>query len=139
MTTNAIRAQGISLKRETVGSPQTFAAIGEVTGFQGPSGAVSIIDASHFDSNYVEKIAGLIDEGQITLDVNFVPGAAQQQGLMADRRNRVLRNFTLTLTDSGATVLSFSAYVTQFGIGGQVNDKVSGQIVLEISGAVTGI
>lgn len=135
--TQAIRAQGIQFKRET-GSPSAWQPIGEVTGFSGPSGQVSIIDASNFDSNYVEKITGLIDEGQVTFDVNLVPSFGQHIGLREDRKNRVLRGFQIVLTDVGLTTLSFSAYVTGFTIGGQVNDKVAGSVTLEISGAVTG-
>lgn len=138
MGTNAIRAQGILVKRETVGSPPAFATIGEVTGFSGPSGSVSIIDASSFDFSTVQKVAGLIDEGQITLDVHVVPSDAQQTGLREDRTNRVLRNFQIVLTDTGATTLAFSAYVTEFSLQGEVNGVVKGSLKLEISGSVTG-
>ncbi len=137
MTTNAIYTQGTVVKRGNGGSPEVFTAIGEVVDFQGPGGKASIIDATHLGSTAREKLAGLPDEGQFSMTLNFVPGDTQQQALRADRASRVLRNFQVIFTDVGAETASFSAYVLGYSVSGKVDDKVVLKVDLEISGPVT--
>lgn len=139
MTTNAIKTQGTLVKRGDGGSPsEVFTTIGEVRGFGGVGGGSSSeIDVTHFGSTAKEFLQGLKDEGEITVDCNFLPDDAQQQGMWADRTNATLRNFTITLTDSPATVFSLSAYVKAFEITGQYDDAVRATATLRVSGPVT--
>ena len=139
MTTKAIRSQGVVLKRGDGGGPEVFTAVGEITGFDGPSGSATVIDATHLASTAREKLMGLPDEGQFSFNLNLDPSDAQQIGLKDDRAADppVLRNFELVLTDAAPTKLSFSAFVTEFSISGAQDDKVAASVTLEISGPVT--
>ena len=138
MTTSAIKTQGTLVKRGDGGSPEVFTTIGEVRSFGGLGGGASAeIDVTHFGSTAKEWLTGLKDEGEITIDCNFLPDDTQQQGLWSDRTNATLRNFTITLTDSPATVFSFAAYVKSFEITGQYDDAVRATATLRISGPVT--
>lgn len=134
----SLETQGVTIARGDGGTPtEIFSAIGEVISFQGPGGSASVIDVTNLSSLAKEKRMGLGDEGQFTFELNLDTADAEQTGLRADRTARVLRNFELTLTDSPATVLSFSAYVLSFSIQGGVDDKVGASVTLEISGVVT--
>lgn len=137
MTTGAIYTQGTVIARGNGASPEVFTAIGEVVDFTGPGGKSSIIDATHLGSTSKEKLIGLPDEGQFSMTLNYVPSDAMQQALRADRKAKVLRNFKVTLTDAGAEVQTFSAFVMGFAISGKVDDKVVAKIDLEISGDLT--
>src|SRR5579871_5136727 len=111
MSTGAIPTQGVAIKRGDGGAPETFTKIGEVVDFDGPGGKANIIDATSLDSVAKEKLAGLPDEGQVTLTINFVPSDTMQQGLRNDRAARTLRNFQIVMTDTGHLTASFAAFV----------------------------
>jgi len=134
---SALRAQGVLVKRGNGASPEVFTSIGEVVGFNGPSGTASIIDVTNLSSTAKEKILGLKDEGQVTLDLNLDPDDTQQAGLRSDRDAGTERNFQIVLTDTGTTTLSFAAFVMGFSVQGAVDQKIAASVTLEVTGAVT--
>lgn len=135
--TDAIETQGVEIKRGDGASPEVFTKIAEIASFDGPGGSAAVIDATSLDSTAREKLMGLADEGQFSFEMNLVPDDTAQTGLRTDRTNRTLRNFEIALTDAAATTLSFAAFVLEFAISGAVDDKVTANCTLEISGAVT--
>ena len=137
MATNALKSQGVALKRGDGGGTEVFTTIGEVFSITGPGGSATVIDATHFQSTAKEKIMGLPDEGQVSLEMNLDPTDAEQTGLRSDRDAQTLRNFQLVLTDGGSTTISFSAYVMTFSISMAVDDKITASVTLEISGSAT--
>ena len=133
---SAIESQGILLKC-TVGSPTgTLATIANVTGFSGPGGSASVIDITNLSSTAKEKLMGLPDEGQLTIDINYDPDNASHIALRNARKSRTRTEFTITLTDSTNTVLTFWGYVLGFALTGAVDQQVKASITVEIDGAV---
>ena len=132
----AIESQGVVIKVST-GSPSEFVAIGNVTSIKGPGGSASVIDVTNLDSSAKEKLMGLPDEGQITLDINYDPDNATHTTLRAARRARTRCEFNITLTDTTNTVLTFFAYVLGFAMDVAVDQAVKVSVTLEVDGAVT--
>lgn len=118
-------------------TPKMF--FGEITGFNGPGGAATVIDVTTLESTAKEKRMGLPDEGQFQIDFNFVPsgipGAGQK--FLRDKRTALAKvDFEVTFTDSIPTKATFSGFVLEFSVQGGVDDKVSGSSTIEITGAV---
>lgn len=120
-----------------------YAAIGEVTSFDGPGGSASVIDTTSLDSVAKEKLVGLPDEGQISFDLNFVPGNRGQIAFRASRRSRAETNFALVFSDGSdgsdaakATYARFAGFAMEWSVSGAVDDKVSAKASIEITGAV---
>lgn len=133
-----LNAQGVTLARGDAASPQVFTTIGEVKSIQGPGGSASVIDTTNLSSTAKEKQMGLMDEGQVTIELNLDTDDAQQTGMRTDRTNRTLRDFRITLTDSSpATTLTFAAYVLSFPVAAAVDDVITASVTLEVSGPVT--
>lgn len=137
MSSNALSSQGVDLKIGDGTSPEAFTSIGELTGIDGPGGQASVQDVTDLLSVAKEKKMGLPDEGQITLEMNFLPQDTQHAQLRTDRVNQTERNFQLVFTDSPATTWSFSAYVTGLSISNAVDATMTGSITLEVTGAIT--
>lgn len=133
MTSLAMAAEGLAFARGDGASPEVFTTISELRRISGPSGQATVRDVSHFQSTGKEKRMGLPDEGQWTIEGNFIPSAATQDGLLTDRNNQTLRNFQITWTDSPATIATFSAYVLSFETSAGVDEDVSFSCVLEVS------
>ncbi len=136
MATNALVTEGVVFKRGDGGGPEVFNTVGEVISFDGPGGSATVIDATHLASTAREKLMGLPDEGQFSMELNLDPSDTEQVGLKDDRVNRTKRNFELLLTDAGPTKLSFAGFVLEYRISGGVDDKINLSVVIEITGAI---
>ena len=108
--------------------------IGEVITISGPGGSASIIDITHLGSSAVEKLLGLPDEGQVTLECNYVAADVGQVSCRAARAARTSAEVIITLSD--ASTLTFDAYVMGFSISQGTSQQVKVSITLEIDGAV---
>lgn len=131
------QSQGTVFKTGDGASPETFNAVGQVVNIDGPDGSAPVIDVSNLSSTAREKNVGLPDEGQITLTVQYDPDDTGQTRLKTLRTNRTSGNFKIEMSDSPATVLSFSGYVLQFSRSFSIDEVVMGTVTIEISGSVT--
>ena len=133
----ALKSQGVKLKIGDGGDPtETFTAIGSVTAISGVGGgSPTEIDVSDLDSVAKEFLMGLMDAGEVSVTLNLDTGDTQQTAMRTARANGTLTNFELDLTDSGPTTISFAAYVKTFGISVGVDDKITLECALRISGA----
>lgn len=122
------------------GGPEVFTTVAEVVNIGGPSLSADVIDVTSHDSPgaHREKIAGLLDAGEVSLELNFIPTAATQgnvSGLLRDYRNRNVRNFQLVFP--GGTTWAFAALVTNYEPGANVEDKLSLSVTLTVTGQPT--
>lgn len=134
-----LESQGVQIKIGDGASPEVFTKIAQVTDFSGPGGNAKIIDVTNLDSTAIEKLMGLMDEGQVKLGIILSPADTNgQMAARAARSTRAKKNFEIVLTDdSPATTLSFEAFVPGFEIAGAVDDAIKGTITLEVTGPVT--
>ena len=137
MSSSALESQGMLIKRGDGASPEVFTTIPEVRSIGGPDGSDPEIPVSDLSSSAQEFRIGLKDEGSIALDIMYIPANAAHAGLRSDRAARTLRNFTITFTDSPATVWSFSAYVQSFSIANAVDSTTDASVTLRLSGDIT--
>ena len=135
MTVKAIESQGITIQVST-GSPTSFSNIMNVTGFSGPGGSASVIDVTNLSSTAKEKLMGLPDEGQFTLDINLDPDDASHQTLRANRSTRTRTEFKVNFTDSAPATATFWGYVLGFQVSGAVDQQVKASVTIEIDGPV---
>jgi hypothetical protein len=125
----ATESQGITLEWNTN-------AIGEVIQATGPGGSAAIIDTTHLVSTAVEKMISIPDEGQMTLDLNYLIGDVGQVALRADRLSGTVRACRLLMVDTEGTILTFNAYCMGNTVSAGVGQQVKGNVTLEISGGV---
>lgn len=120
----------------------SFENIAKITNFSGPTGSAGVIDITTLGSTAKEKLIGIRDEGQLTMDVVFDNNATSlHPSLREDRASRTLRLYDIKLTDNGTasnqpSAFYLDAYVTGFSIAGAVDDKITGNLTLEITSAV---
>lgn len=135
----ALESQGmiVCFSTTTANTTAVAAAIEEVNSVNGPSGSANVIDVTHLRSTAKEKLIGLRDEGQISLDINFIATAANQIKLRESRAGRTQSNVALLFSDSGNTLAAMKCYVSGFAITGAVDAKMTGSVTIEINGPVT--
>ena len=139
----AIHALGTLLKIGDGATPtEVFTTVAEVSDLGGPSLTLETIDVTSHDSanGWREFIGGLLDGGEVSATINYIPtnvthGATS--GLIADMKNRVVRNFELIFPDTGATKWSFTALVTGFEPGEPIDSQLTADVTLKVSGEPT--
>lgn len=133
--TVAKSTQGVEFTIETAVA-DTYVLISEVTNFQAPGLNASEIEVTSLDSTYVERIGGIKDGDQATMDFNYLYADAGQQRLRAMVGQ--VATFRIELNDAATpTRIQFDAVVTAVpGVSGGVNEaqKVSGATV-RVTGA----
>lgn len=138
-----ISAFGTLLKIGDGASPtESFTTIAEVTNIGGPSLSLDPIEITSHSSTggWREFIGGLLDGGEVSLEINYDPVGATHDastGLIYDMTNRTVRNFQLVFPDTGNTTWSLSALVTAFEPSEPIDDKLAASVTLKVSGQPT--
>lgn len=138
----AINAFGTQFLMGDNANPEVFTAVAEVADIQGPNFAKEAIEVTHHGSTdgWRERISGLKDGGEVTLTLNFDPQGATHDadtGLLSQLFGDDVSNYQIILPDTDATVFEFAAVATGFTIVAPVDDKLSADVTLMISGVVS--
>jgi hypothetical protein len=115
-------------------TPVEWSEVGLVTDWDGPGGSASVIDTTHLKSAAREKLIGLMDEGQISLTVNWDSDDTGQEACRIARSTRSKKDFRISYMNGA--VQTFEGYVLGFPSSGGVDGKVEGNITIEITGPV---
>lgn len=133
--TGVITARTITALSGGTNGTEIFTDVAEVKSISGPNMQTAMIDVTHMgsDNNSREFIPSLIDPGEISFDVNWLPGNATHVSLKNDQKNRTKRNYKIVFTDSSATTYSFSGYVTGISISAAIEDVLGGSITVKLT------
>ncbi len=119
-------------------------AIAEVKNFGGPGMGQDVPETTHQESTGAasEFVGALLDGGEVTLDVNFLPQNATQAlntdgSLIYAMYQRSAEDFELVWPDSSSTTWVFRALVVEFKADGDSPDRLAGTITLKITGKTT--
>lgn len=134
----ALAAYGVLLKRGDGGTPtETFTTIAEVKSISGPSMSADVIDVTTHSSAAIgagrEKIASLIDWGEVSFDLNFIPTNTQHKQLLADLNARGKHNWKIVFPDAGPTEWAFEGIVTNFEMDMPVDDVLGASLTITIT------
>ena len=118
-------------------TPVTFTTVSEISTFSGFDGQASELDVTDFNSAAKEFKLGLVDSGSLTLTMNTLLSDAGQAAVRASHENSTSRQYKLTLPSGSPSVATFTAYAKQVPVAGGVDAKVTSNVSLRITGAVT--
>ncbi len=143
MSTLAISAFGTLVKIGDGASPtENFTTIAELKKITGPGIKAATIDVTVHNSGspWRRFIHGLIDGGELKLDLNFVPQNgthSYSSGLLSDLANRNKRNFQLVFPDSGTTTWLIPCIVTDFSTMEDPAGALEASVTLKVNGTPT--
>lgn len=140
MASQARSAYGTLLKRGDGQVPETFTAIAEVRDLSRTGPKQEKIDVTNHNqaatSRVMEFIMGLIDPGDVEMTLSWIPGNAGHRGMWDDLHAATLRNYKIELADQSETE-SFAAYVMEIGRDFPVDDVLSAEVTLGVTGLST--
>jgi predicted secreted protein len=140
MTTSARIGYSTLFKSGNGATPEVYTTLAEVTGITPPAMARDTVDATHEESPgaWREFIAGLKDGGEVSMDLNFVPGGTAAAALTAELDldgSLATKNRQILFPDG--SYFSFAAILTGFEPDAPIDDKMSASVTFKVTGKPT--
>jgi predicted secreted protein len=118
----------------------TLTQIAEVTAITPPNPQTDTIEVTNFKSagRRREYIAGLIEDGEGTFEMNLVPGSASDVLLRAAQADGVVRSYRLILPTSGdGWQIDGECIVTGYERSIPIDDRMTATVTVRFTGANT--
>ena len=136
--TNALIGFGITLQRGDGADPEVFSDVAQIVSLNPPQYTADAIDATHSHSPnaHREFIAGLIDAGEVSGEIHFVPTTSAPfvgSDMLTDMKARVLRSYRIVFPGEEVQV-TFGAIVTAFQPQAPFDGKMTASYSMKISG-----
>lgn len=138
--TQATIGYGTLLQRGDGGSPEVFSAIAEVISITPPQAVADDVEVTHLSSpnRTKEYIQGMIDAGEASISINWLPGDATHDeltGLLANQISGAVKNWRIVLPNALLT-WQFPGYVKSFEPEEiTAGDKLGASVTFKVTGA----
>jgi len=138
---NAFWVYGSSFQIGDGATPENFATVAEVRDMTAPSFQRDTIEVTNQDSSggFREFIAGWRDAGEVTLELNWLPGNAthdESTGLLSHYLDDEVRNYKLILPDTVLTI-AFAGVITDFPPDLALESQGTVSVTIKITGEPT--
>ena len=122
-------------------SPDLYVAMSEVKSITPPSADVDQVEVTHMLSpnRYREFISGLIDGGEVSFEMNFIPGNASDQRIfeLLNLPVGATRRRACRISYPNGRTWSFDAEVTAYEPDVPFDDAMTTAVTFKVSGPVT--
>jgi len=114
-----------------------WAKIAEINSITGPGMTRDVIDTTTLDTaaGYRTFITGFRNAGTVALSMNFT--RTTYALMKTDFESAALKNYEIVLSDTDNTTLEFEGLVTELPLTIAPDDKITADVTIQISGAVT--
>lgn len=112
---------------------ETFTSLAEVFNISPPSDSVDVHEATHYKSpnGTKEFIDGLIDPGECSLEMNFIPGSSADDAIQAWKLARGRK--TCRIVFPNGVAWTFSAILTGYEPAMPLDDKMTATVTLKVT------
>jgi len=119
-------------------SSGTYTTVAQITKIGGPKYKADVIDVTSLDSpsRFREKVAGLSDGGDMTLDINFDDLVAGHASLLALLGTVKYWKITFPVHTTGSTAI-FQGFLTAAGLDIPHDNKMTMTVTVTITSVVT--
>jgi hypothetical protein len=139
--TDALLGYGSRFAIDDEDSPTNYVEIAEVRSITPPSETIDMIDATHMQSpdRRREFISGLIDGGEASFEMNFIPGNASDQRLnvILNLAAGVSRRRSCKITYPNGVYQIFDGELTGYEKTVPFDDRMGATVTFKVTGAVT--
>lgn len=137
---NALIGYGTRSYMGATPSATALTKLAEVTSVSLPNEQIGEVDVTHYESpgRTREYIAGFTDAGEISIEMNFVPGSATD-GLIVDAKtDGLVRTFRIvTPADDNSQQYTFNGFVKGYERAVPIDDRMTATVTIRVAGAVT--
>lgn len=138
MASNVSIGFGTKLQRgNSDGPPETYTDIGEVIEVTPPNPSRDSVETTHTSNadRWRTFIPGLIDGGELSIEINYVPGSTADDNLQTDLNSATVENYKV-LFASGESII-VPAFVTGIEPGVPIDDRMTATVTFKVAGKPT--
>lgn len=123
-------------------SPEVFTTIAELRNLSGPSFSADVLDATTHNTPtpFRRFISGLIDGGEISVELNFIPTEATHDaatGILNELLERGRSNYQIQFPDEALTTWTIPGIVTAFELNADPADILTASVTVKVAGPPT--
>lgn len=120
-------------------SPPGYVTVAQVTTVTPFAIARDAVETTHTESpnRAREFIPGLVDYGEATIELNFIPGSAADRRIRALFGSKALARCQVSSPTSPPQLVQLNAVVTAYSPSMPLDDKLTAQATFKISGKPT--
>jgi predicted secreted protein len=122
-------------------SPDLYVALAEVKSITPPSIDVDQVEVTHMQSpnRFREYISGLLDGGEASFEMNFIPGSTSDDRLfeLLNLPTGVSRRRACRISYPNGVTWSFNAEVTGYEPDVPFDDAMTATVTLKVTGSIT--
>lgn len=122
-------------------SPTNYVELGEVTNITPPSETLDMIDVTHMQSpdRRREFISGLIDPGEVSFEMNWIPGSVSDQRLnvLLNLGVGVSRRRSCRIIYPNGVTDTFNAELMTYEKSVPTDDKMTATVTFKVTGTTT--
>lgn len=122
------------LKLGNGASPQVYQVVANVGDITGPGYAGAVVDVTSHSTSvpWRQKIVTLLDAGQISCKLYFIPGDLGHQTLFNQFTQRTLQGYQLSYPDTNHSTVTFNAYISKFSITATVAGVIEAAVTFDV-------
>lgn len=119
-------------------SPEVFTTLANVGTITGPSLALTVQDVTSHSTSlpWREKFPTLLDGGDLTFDLFFIPDDPALKTAIGFFLNRAIKDWKLIYPNSSGVNDTFMGFFSKFGQALKVDDVIRVNVTLTITGPV---
>lgn len=137
----AMLGYGTRLLIESQDSPNVYVDLGEIYDITPPSATVDQVDVTHMQSpdRRREFIDGLIDGGEVSFEMNYIPGSTADDTLNAilDTAVGQVRTRSIRIIYPNSIVHTFDGNLMSYEPTVPTDDKMTASVTFRVTGVVT--
>lgn len=118
----------------------TLVELGEITGISLPAPETTEVEATHFKSpnRRREYISGLIEDGEGTFEMNYVPGSATDLLVREAQTSGTSRDYKIVIPDGAGTwEVTGACIVRRYERNIPIDDRMTASLTVRFTGAST--
>lgn len=134
----AITGFGTKFRVETVAGSGVYFEYGEVTNITPPNEQMGETEVTHMQSpgGYIERIPTLVDPGDMSVEINYLPGSDTEDHMLGWKTTRDVRSCQIVWPASTGRVDTFPGYYKGFSPTMGAAEKLAGTITVGVAGEV---
>lgn len=137
---DALIGYGTRFLMAATAAATTLTKLAEVTSVTLPNEQVAEVEVTHYESpnRTREFIPGLNDAGEITIEINWIPGSATDDLIAAAKADAKVRTMRIvTPPDDTSQMYTFPGFVRGFEPAAPIDGRMTASITIRVAGAVT--
>lgn len=135
MTTAAMIGLGITLEMQDLITPNTWFFIDEIFNLNPPSQVDDVVEATHYSSpnRRREYIPGLVESGELSFDMNYVPGS--DSDVLINAAQGVEKRLRITFPNGVTQV--FNGVRQGYEKNAPIDDRMTATVTFRVTGDVS--